>query len=120
MSDMKSKPIPVILSAPVKYKIKLDKERSLLFDLNAYEILEDIYGTLPAAITALQKDEKRMRNIKNFLYAGLIHEDKEITIEKAGTLGGYRNLSDISEILITAFMDVMPEAKEGSEVKEGE
>jgi hypothetical protein len=110
MSDMKIRPI----------KIKLDKERNLLFDLNAFEVLEEIYGELDAAFTSFQDKTKLVKNIKNFLYAGLVYEDTELTPKSIGTFIGHTNIYEISNTIWDAISQNLPDAEEGSESNQGE
>lgn len=110
MNEIKIRPIT----------IRLDKERHLLFDLNAFEELENIYGDLDAAFKSFQDDTKKVKNIKNFLCAGLLHEDKDLTPTSVGTLVGYNNLTEITDIIWKAITQVLPKAKEDSESIQGE
>ena len=101
-NDIKIRPI----------KIKLDKERNLIFDLNAFEELENIYGDLDAAFKSFQDDKKKIKNVKNFLYAGLVHEDETLTPTIVGTMIGYNNLTEITDQIWQAITQALPEPKE--------
>lgn len=110
MSDMKIRPV----------KVQLDKERNILFDLNAFEELEEIYGTLSIAFKAFSEDEKKIKHIKNFLYASLKWEDETLTPKLIGTLISYGNIAKITDKLWESIGTGMPEAKEVSEDDSGE
>jgi hypothetical protein len=49
------------------------KVRTIKFDLNAYGELEDFYGSVQAAMEALQTGS--LRAVRAILWAGLIHEE---------------------------------------------
>ena len=52
------------------------KLRKIQFDMNAFAELEDKYGSVQAAFEALEKG--RLKDIRNVLWAGLIHEEAEL------------------------------------------
>lgn len=137
MSDMKIRPV----------KIYLDKERNLLFDANALEELENIYENEPAvfvtmleenekgemiekqvevisliqkALEALGNSPKKVRHIKNFLYAGLFHEDSSLTPAKVGALLTLEKINVVTDQIWIAISQQMPDAKEGSDDTSGE
>jgi hypothetical protein len=101
-------------------KIKLDRERNYLLDLNAFEELENIYGDIHKAFYEFQNDTKKMKHIKNFLYAGLVHEDETLTPTKIGKMIGYANLAEVTDFIWLAAAQKIPDPKEGSESDEGE
>lgn len=108
--DIKIKPIVIVL----------DKPRNLVFDLNAFEVLEEIYEDLDTAFKSFQDDKRKIKHIKNFLYAGLVHEDEDLSPELVGKMIGYTNLNDITDQIWMAITQNLPEPKEGSEGNEGE
>lgn len=110
MSDMKIRPV----------KITLDRPRTLLFDLNALEELETIYGDMTTAFKALQTDAKKIRHIKNFLCAGLMHEDESLTPAKVGRMIGFTDLEIITDLIWVAVSGALPEPKEDAEATQGE
>lgn len=110
MSDIKIRPV----------KINLDKERNLIFDLNAFEELEEIYGNLDAAFKGFQNDDKKIKHIKNFLCAGLKHEDETLTPKSIGTMIDYNNLPIVTDQIWQAISQSLPDAKDGSEGTKGE
>jgi hypothetical protein len=71
--------------------IRLDRVRVLKYDFNAFAEFEDRTGkTVPATfstITAKNPNETfGFSMIRSFLWAGLIHEDPELTMQGAGKL----------------------------------
>ena len=93
------------MSTPLKVrvtKVMLDKERNLIYDLNAFEELEEIYGSLDGAFIAFGSDSHKMRNLKNFLFAGLVHEDATLTPKKVGKLISYNNVEEVTTRVMEA------------------
>jgi hypothetical protein len=82
VDDVKIKPITIVL----------DKERSLIFDLNAICELEEKHGSMQGAMDAMSKGS--MKAVRSLLYAGLKHEDDSLTEEKVG------KLIDISKLVL--------------------
>jgi len=128
MSDLKIRPV----------KIMLDRERNLIMDLNAFEELENIYENEPPMFKTDKngkeieiKDplskafeslglKKRIKHIKNFLYAGLVHEDPELTPAKIGSMLSYPKLTEVVDQIWQAIAQATPDPKEGSEAEPGE
>ena len=100
--------------------IQLDKPRTLMFDLNAFEELEELYDDLNTAFEAFQGKGSKIKHLKNFLYAGLVHEDENLTPKAVGKLLGYNNLTEVTDQIFQALTGVLPEKEEGSEGTEGE
>lgn len=130
MNDLKVKPVTLML----------DRERHLLMDLNALQELEEIYEDWPTmyktdkdgkkieitdpltkGLQALSLEKKRIKHIKNFLYAGLVYEDRSLTPDILGQLISFPNLDVITDQIWQAIMQSLPDAKEGvDEVSPGE
>jgi hypothetical protein len=128
MNDLKTRPV----------KIMLDRERTLIMDMNALEELENIYEKEPPMYTT-DKDgkeieiedpltkalnslgsKKRIKHIKNFLYAGLVYEDPTLTPQKIGSLISFPRLDEITDQIWIAVTQSLPDPKEGSEAEPGE
>ena len=73
--------------------IELDKIRMLRYGINALVAIEDLTGK---AITALDLANVKMKDLRTIIYAGLSHEDKELTPEKVGEI--IDNFGSIEEI----------------------
>lgn len=80
-------------------KIELDKERNLYFNLNSLEIIEELTGK---SIENISK-EMNMKVLKAIVYAGLVHEDKELTVEAVGDMIGFEDIQAVSEAIGEAF-----------------
>lgn len=68
----------------VKLPVTLDKPRNLIYDLNAMIELEEKYGTQRKAIEAITS--KKLKAIRTWLWAGLVHEDEFLTEKQVGSM----------------------------------
>lgn len=80
--------------------IKLDTERVLKFNLNSLVKLEEI----GVDVQGLQ-DNAKISDIRSILWAGLVHEDKELTLEIVGELVDIENLKEVTDAIAKAFGD---------------
>ena len=80
-------------------KIILDKERNLYFNLNSLEIIEELTGKTIDKVT----QNLNMKSLKAIVYAGLVHEDKSLTVEAVGEMIGFDDISRVSEAIGQAF-----------------
>lgn len=81
-------------------KITLDKERNLRYTLNSLAELEDVLGV---PLSELENVHMGMKQVRAFLWAGLIHEDKDLTLEKVGDMVDMDNMNEINEKITEAF-----------------
>jgi hypothetical protein len=95
-------------------KITLDKERTMLFDLNALCELEEAFGTIEEAFKALEK--MSMKAIRKLLYAALVHEDESLTEKQVGQLIDISNIQEVAVKIQEAFQASAPKV-EGNEKK---
>ncbi len=105
--DVRVKPIP----------ITLDKERNLFFDFNSLIELEDIYGSIPTAMAGIKN--LKIRNIRDMIWAGLLHEEETLTQKQVGKWLNMGNLEPIAETIMKAMGIQMPKP-EGTAPKPGE
>lgn len=63
--------------------IELDKPRNLRYGLNALVTIEEQIGK---PLTGLDFNNVSVKDLRAILYAGLFHEDKELTPEKVADL----------------------------------
>lgn len=61
------------------YPIKLDKMRNLRYGMKALSLVEETLG-MPAA--KLNMENMTMKDAATIIWAGLVHEDKELTPDK--------------------------------------
>ena len=81
-------------------KIELaGQERHLHYNLNSLEIIEDLTGSTLDKITK----NLTMKTLKVLVYAGLIHEDKDLTVEAVGEMIGFGDIQAVSEAIGQAF-----------------
>ena len=81
--------------------VQLDKVRNLRYGMNALVTIEELTGK---SITKIDLSDISMKDLRTILFAGLYHEDKDLTPEKVGDLlDEYGNLSEIAEKLGEAF-----------------
>ncbi|MCL6443928.1 MAG: hypothetical protein K6T83_10810 [Alicyclobacillus sp.] len=92
-----------------KFPIKLDKERTLCFDLNAFADIEENYESVHKAITDLLNN--RTAAARLILWAGLRHEDESLTLRQVGAMMNPADLTDIAATLLEALEDALPKAE---------
>lgn len=92
---------------PVSVPLDLDKSRTLVFDLNAFAELEDVYGNMEKAFSAMQSGS--MKAARTLLWAGLLHEDETLTQRQVGGMVTLDNLSGVMDAITAALMEAMPE-----------
>ena len=90
-----------------KVQIHLDKPRTIKFDLNAFCELEEAYGTMDKAMAAMK--DGSVKAVRAVLWAGLIHEDPELTIQQVGSLIDFHSLNNVVKQLGIALEDALPE-----------
>ena len=81
-------------------KIELaGQERHLYYNLNSLEIIEDLNGSTLDKVTK----NISMKTLKALVYAGLVHEDKDLTVEAVGEMIGFEDIQVVSEAIGQAF-----------------
>lgn len=94
-------------------KIKLDKERTMLFDLNALCELEESYGSIDKAFKEIQK--MSFKTIRKLLFICLSHEDETLTEKQVGQFIGLNNIEAITSKITEAFGISTPQSEEKNE-----
>lgn len=79
-------------------KINLDKERTIKFNLNALITAEKITGKKLSELGD-SKDSFDLEFLRGMLFAGLSHEDKDLTVEAVGEMIDMDNLEDVTNKL---------------------
>lgn len=88
--------------------IELDKPRTLRYGMNALAKIEDITGK---TILSLDLNSLGIKDLLVIVYAGLCHEDKELTIERVGDLlDEYADLTVVAEKLGEALTEAFGKA----------
>lgn len=103
VKDVKSKDVVV--------KLNDGKERKLKFDLNALAELEDMYGTVDDAFKAL--DSGSVKAVRAVLWAGMLHDEPELTEREVGSLMDIQCLTEMTDALSQAFDNDMPVSEKG-------
>ncbi|NSW92321.1 MAG: hypothetical protein HPY74_16915 [Firmicutes bacterium] len=102
--------------------IELDKPRKLRFDLNALCELEDLFNKPLQQI--LNDGVSDVKTIRAFIWAGLLHEDPELTIKDVGHMIDLTNIlqaqEKITEALNSGFGDDQGKNEEGPKAKENQ
>jgi hypothetical protein len=96
--EIKVKSVPIVL----------DKPRTLKFDLNAFIELEDLYGSIEAALEAMQSGKNQIKAIRAVLWAGLLHEEETLTPKQVGTMIDLDKLEEVTHALMEAIEGAMP------------
>ena len=102
VKDVKSKAVKITLTDGV--------ERTIKFTLNAMAELEDRYGSVEEAFKQL--DNNSIKAVRCILWAGLIHEDPDLTEQQVGNLIDIQYMQELMASLGDAFDADMPEAEE--------
>lgn len=101
VTDVKSKAVKITLTDGV--------ERTIKFTLNAMAELEDRYGSVDEAFKQL--DNNSIKAVRCILWAGLIHEDPDLTEQQVGNLIDIQYMQKLMASLGSAFNADMPEAE---------
>lgn len=88
--------------------IELDKERSLLLDLNAMAEFEDATGKNMFKIG----ENFSARDLRAMLWACLVHEDEELTEKQVGKMITPDNIKYVEEKLGEVYEKQMPDSSE--------
>lgn len=97
LHDIRQKKTPLILG---------DKTYHLHYDLNAFAELEEIYGNVETAMNKLL--EGSVKAILNVLWAGLIHENENLTQKDVGKMFDLSQIQQIGELINTAINEAVP------------
>ena len=87
--------------------ITLDRKRNLLLDLNAMVSFEEATGK--NLLQGITPDNLSAKDLRGLLWACLLHEDKELTLEKVGEMVHSGNMESIATKLSSAWEVAMPE-----------
>jgi hypothetical protein len=80
--------------------IELDKKRNLRYTMNALAEIEDRLGV---PLSEMGNVKMTIKNVRVILWAGLIHEDKELTPEDVGDMVDISNFEEVQEKVAEAF-----------------
>ena len=109
LKDVKSKPVKITLTDGV--------ERTLRFTLNAMAELEDKYGSVEAAVEELDKGS--IKAVRFILWAGLTHEDPDLTEQQVGNLIDIQYMQELMNTVGDALDSDLPEQAEPAKLTDG-
>lgn len=98
------------------YPIKLDKMRNFRYGMKAISLIESKFRK---PIARIDMDNLTMQEIAIFIWAGLVHEYKDLTPEKVMDLiDNHSTLPDVLEVMGEAIKGAFGK-EEGKEEKNG-
>ena len=92
---------------PVIVDIGDGVERKLRYTLNSFALIEEKYGTIDKAMEALKSGS--IAAIRFVLWAGLIHEDENLSEHYVGSQIDLSDLEDLAEKMNKAMMGDLPQ-----------
>jgi len=92
---------------PVIVDIGDGVERKLRYTLNSFALIEEKYGTIDKAMEALKSGS--IAAIRFVLWAGLIHEDENLSEYYVGSQIDLADLEDLAEKMNKAMMGDLPQ-----------
>lgn len=98
-------------------QITLDKPRTVKFDFNANVKLETETGINTLLENPLHRDHFNSAMLRAMLWAGLLREDKTLTIEQVGEMITTANSTDAMRAVFGAWTETLPEADGEKAVK---
>lgn len=98
------------------YPIKLDKTRNFKFGMRAIDLIEKKYGKPIMEIDGINNGMLTMEDYATLMWAGLTHEDKELTPEKVMELvDEYSSITEVSKVMWNALNDAFKVEEDGEE-----
>jgi hypothetical protein len=92
---------------PIVIDIGDGVERTLRYTLNSFALIEEKYGTIDKAMEALQSGS--VAAVRFALWAGLIHEDENLSEHYVGNQIDLSDLEDLAEKMNKAMMGDLPQ-----------
>jgi hypothetical protein len=96
-----------VIRKPVYIDIGDGKQRQLKYTLNSFALMEDKYGTIDDAMSAMEKGS--VKAVRFALWAGLVHQDAELTEEYVGSMIDLSELETIATKMNEAMIGDLPE-----------
>ena len=92
---------------PVVIDIGDGIERELRYTLNSFALIEEKYGTIDKAMEILKSGS--IAAIRFVLWAGLVHEDENLSEHYVGSQIDLSDLEDLAEKMNKAMMGDLPQ-----------
>lgn len=89
--------------------VELDKSRQLKYTLNSFAEMEDRYGSVDDALKAVEKG--KIKAVRFMLWAGLIHEDENLTEKQVGAMIEVQDLDALSAKMNETMSGDLPDPK---------
>jgi hypothetical protein len=96
---------PSAVVAPV-VKIFLDRERTMKYDFYALSKLEEETGY--SVLDEATWENMKIRDVVKFLWAGLIHEDPELSVDDVAKMIHFGNVRDVMNAISETFHQSLP------------
>lgn len=102
------------------YPIKLDKVRNFRYGMKAISLIEESFGKPIMDIEGIENGRMTMKDYAILIWAGLVHEDNELTPEKVMDLvDEHSSIAEVSKVMWKALNDVfMTDEAESNNKKE--
>lgn len=101
---------------PKTIKVMLDKERTIRFTLNSFADLEERYGSIDVAMNTLQ--DGSIKGLRTLLWAGLIHEDEQLTERQVGNMIDMSSLTELTVHVTEALeLSLPPQLEPATELE---
>ncbi len=98
-----------VRKAPVVIDIGDGIERRLKYTLNAFALIEEKYGTIDEAMKVMEAGS--IAAVRFALWAGLVHEDENLTEHYVGSQIDISDLEALAEKMNKAMMGDLPQDK---------
>ncbi len=99
------------------YPVQLDKSRNFKYGMRA---LDRIEKRLKKSTSKINMEDMTMEETAVFLWAGLVHEDKDLTPEKVMDLvDEHSNVREVLQVMFEAIADAFGEKEGGPPGKNG-
>jgi len=92
---------------PIVVDIGDGVERKLRYTLNSFALIEEKYGTIDNAMEVLKSGS--IAAIRFVLWAGLVHEDENLSEHYVGSQIDLSDLEDLAEKMNKAMMGDLPQ-----------
>lgn len=94
-------------------KVKLDgTSHELLYDMNAMCEIEEKYGDVESAFKQLENSNKVFNSLRFLLWAGMLHEDKDLTLQDVGKKINFLDIDKIEQLVDSLNEAVNTEEKD--------
>lgn len=95
---------------PIEIDLGDEKKRTLKYTLNSFAEMEERYGKIDIAVK--QMEDGSVKAIRFMLWAGLMHNNEELTEKEVGALLELTDLEYVGEKMSEAMDADLPDKKE--------